>query len=107
MTVLPFQLNAREYSVLIAFDDEGIERIRLYDPGELHLSMLGPPWIHLKLRDVIVTYCNADDLVRANEMCAAGDQKGAYRWLTRGFVFRPDQGDHDGPPVSLRSDKRS
>lgn len=107
MTVLPFQINAREYSVIMAFDEEGLGRIRQYDPGELHLYTLGPPWTLLKLKDVIVTYCTASDLDRVLELCRAGDTRAACRWLTRGFKFRPEEGDHDQPPVSLKKENPS
>ncbi len=101
MIVIPFQVDPRQYSVMVAFDEEGLDRLRKYDPGELVLSKLGPPWTGLKLKDVVITFCNADDLERVKRWCTVGDVKSAYKWLTRGWQFRPDLGDHDRDPESL------
>lgn len=102
MIVLPFQIDNERYSVLLALDDEGLQRVKQYDPAELVLDKLGEPWTHLKLKDVLVTYCNAQDLKRVQELSDEGNPQAAYRYLTRGWVFRPDLGDHDNPPTSLK-----
>lgn len=102
MIILPFQIDAEQYSVLMALDDDGLARIKRYDPAELTVTSLGSPWTSLRLKDVLVTYCNAQDLDHVQRLIALGTPRKALRYLSRGWEFRPDLGDSDDPPISLK-----
>jgi hypothetical protein len=103
MIVIPFQVSKTQYSVYVGFDDEGIDRMKAYDPGELTMNKLPPAFRALELKDVIVGYCSEADFTRVQQMMIEdGNPVRALRHLTRGFKFRPDAGDHDGPYLSAK-----
>jgi len=103
MIVIPFQLNDREYSVFVMLQDDNLERIRIYDPAEVQINKLGERFQKLKLKDVIIGYGTDDDQRKVLELCGAGQPREALKYLSRGFAFRPDQGDHDFGPLSLKT----
>ncbi len=103
MIVIPFFVSETEYSIYVGFDDEGIKRLQAYDPGELALQKLSKPWTDMQLRDVLIGYCTAADMEECMQvMRREGDVKVILRHLSRGWRYRPELGDNDGPPSSLR-----
>jgi hypothetical protein len=103
--VIPFAIDARRYSVYVGFDDEGMERLKAYDPGELVLKQLGEPWISRELKDVLIGYCSPADFAKIQEIIAETNNPGeALLYLTRGWKYRPDAGDHDFGPISVKID---
>jgi len=102
LRVIPWQVDATHYSVMIVLQDGNIDRMRAYDPVEIPLSMMGPTFAGLELRDVTVTYATDADLREVERLAQQGEIRDALRYLTRGFRFRPDRGDHDGPPSTLK-----
>lgn len=106
MISIPFQISEREYCVYIGFDEEGLERMKAYDPGEVIVRDFGPPFTQLRLKDIIVGYYTAKDLEEIQRLGAAGKGREALRHLTRGYAFRPERGDHpNGKPLSLFRDE--
>jgi hypothetical protein len=105
MILIPFQINAREYNVFIALDDQSLERIGAYDPAQVQAQEMGGAFRHLKLKTVLVGYANEEDVQRVLKIIRRdGDPREALQFLSRGFEFRPDdKGDHDGPPLSLKT----
>jgi hypothetical protein len=102
MLSIPFQINEREYSVYLGFDDEGLERMKAYDPGEVVVRDFGLPYNRLRLKDIIVGYYSAKDFEDIQLLVAEGKPKEVLRLLTRGYAFRPDKGDYaGGKPLSL------
>lgn len=97
LRVIPWQVDATHYSLMIVLQEGNIERLREYDPVEVPLTMLGPKFAGLQLRDVTVTYATDEDIREVERLGQQGDIRGALRYLTRGFRFRPDRGDHDNP----------
>jgi hypothetical protein len=103
MESLPFRINDTEYSLFVVFEDENIERIREQDPAEVHLPLLGDRWYkELRLRDVIITYANAEDLKTFHDLCMQDKAREAMQFLCRGFRYRPDRGDNDAMYRSLK-----
>ncbi|TAL03527.1 MAG: hypothetical protein EPO08_03915 [Rhodospirillaceae bacterium] len=101
--MIPFQVSATEYSVFVCLQDENIERMRQYDPAEVTLNKIGFPG---KLKDVIIGYGTDEDFERISRALNSGtDVRAVLRTLSRGFRYRPDQGDHDGPYLSARAEK--
>jgi hypothetical protein len=76
--------------------------MRQYDPAEVNIPKLGGYWWRLKLRDVVLAYATAADWEHAKQLFDAGEGQAAMRYLSRGFRYRPDQGDHDDPYKSLK-----
>ncbi len=103
MTVIPFAVNETEYSVYIGLDDQAWERLKAYDPGELVLEKLSQPWINMKLKGVLFGYCSDSDLLECQRISQQTDDiQAVLKYLSRGWRFEPDAGDHDGPPLSVR-----
>lgn len=102
LRVIPWQVDATHYSLMIVLQDGNIERLREHDPVEVPLTMLGPKFAGLQLRDVTVTYATDEDIREVERLGQQGDIRDALRYLTRGFRFRPDRGDHDDPPKRLQ-----
>lgn len=104
MTVIPFRHNADEYSIFCALDSEGVARIKAYDPAQLEISKLGDPWQGLRLRGVLVGYVTTADIEHIRKMLAtdANNVEDILKYLSRGFAFRPEAGDHDGPYLSMK-----
>jgi hypothetical protein len=88
------------YSITVVLENDNIDRMWKYDPASVVLASLGRPWSELKLKDLVITYATEEEKGRVLEMCASGQVIDALRLLSRGFQFRPDQGDYDGPYVS-------
>jgi hypothetical protein len=103
MFVIPFRISAREYSMYIVLDDENLERIKKYDPAEVTLRSMGGEWARSTLKDVIIAYATSAEQQQVLELCATGKVKDALRLLSRGFRYRPDQGDYDGPYLSAKT----
>ncbi|HTA46407.1 MAG TPA: hypothetical protein VK789_28385 [Bryobacteraceae bacterium] len=104
LIVIPFQINAREYSLFIALDDQSVERIKAYDPAQVEMGKLPPLWTNLRLNTILVGYATNIDVARITEMLqGADDPRKALQFLSRGFAFKPDQGDYDGPYLDAQA----
>lgn len=101
MFVIPFQVNATEYSIFVALQDDSLARMKEYDPAEVNLNKLG--FEKLKLKDVIIGYATDADFQECMKLANGGDVRILLRRLSRGFLFRPEAGDYDGPPLSLKA----
>jgi hypothetical protein len=102
--IIPFSVNRHEYSVFVGIPDESIDRMRAYDPVEVPIRNLPEKWRSYRLKDVIIGYCTQEDYDTILPLIKADDFQGALRHLTRGFRYRPDLGDHDGPMLDVKSD---
>ncbi len=96
MLVLPFQISRTEYSIFVALPQDSIDRMRAYDPAEVTIAKLGGRYADLKLKDLIIGYATADDEKAVMKIIREeNDPRKALKFLTRGFRYRPDMGDHD------------
>jgi hypothetical protein len=68
------------------------------------LRSLGGGWAGSTLKDVIIAYATAAEQQRVLELCSAGQVKDALRLISRGFRYRPDRGDYDGPYLSAKNE---
>jgi hypothetical protein len=97
MNIIPYRLNEKEYSIFVALGEDSIERIRAYDPGMFDLEKLPEPWPGLMLRQVLIGYATEADMAHVAKMKLDGaDMRECLLFLSRGWQFRPDLGDHDG-----------
>jgi hypothetical protein len=97
MFIIPLGIEPGIYSIFVVLDDDNLERIKKYDPAEIVTKSLGPPWTGRKLKDIVITYATAAEQAQVIAMCREGRIREALRLLTRGWQYRPDRGDYDGP----------
>lgn len=102
MLVIPFRYDVVSYSVFVVLSDENLTRLREYDPAEVTVDKLGPPWASMRLKDVIIAYATARELEALTHLRTDGEVRRALMDLSRGFKFRPDRGDSDAPYRSVR-----
>jgi len=75
--------------------------MKAYDPVEVPIKDLPPEYSGLTFKDVIVTFATDADVAHVEQLARAGQGREALRYLTRGFRYRPDRGDHDRPLEDL------
>lgn len=102
MFCLPFQTSPTEFTVFVFLQEENIARMREYDPAEVITTRLGGEFQKLRLSEIVIGFATEEDFERVMELCQRGEPKEALRHLTRGFRYRPDQGDRDGPYLSVK-----
>lgn len=105
MFALPIQVSESEYAVYVFLENENLERMREYDPAVVTAQALGESFARLRFKEVIIGYATQEDLAKVIGMCGDGKPREALRYMTRGFRYRPDRGDHDGPYLSLKPSK--
>lgn len=94
MICIPMIKDATTFDVFVCLKDEGIGRIRNYDPAEVIAEKFGLS--PRKMGCVIIGY--ATDAEEAELLRASKDQIPALlRKLSRGFAFKPKEGDNDLP----------
>lgn len=96
MMVLPVAINDREFDLWIVLTPENLARMCQYDPAELVKANLGEPWTGMQIRNVMLTAVT-DEEARELPARSRANLEGALRWLSRGFKYRPEAGDHDEP----------
>lgn len=98
MMIVPFQISKTEYSIVVLLENDNMERIREHDPAEITIKKLPPEWTRLKLNAVLITYLGPEEKDRFLALCDDDRVQQALRFATRGWRYRPDQGDHDHGP---------
>jgi hypothetical protein len=109
LMVIPFNFGEGWYSIMIVLQEGNVSRIRAHDPAVVQVAdiMAHVPSTSMgHLRDVIVTYATAEDIAYVERCADEGRPSDGLKRLTRGYRYRPDLGDHDGPPELLGSDKQ-
>lgn len=101
MMTIPLALNNTFYTLFVILEAENVTRLRANDPAEIVLDKLGQDWAQMILKDVVILMPSNEDLQIAMDLFKADKAKEAMRYLTRGWHFRPDQGDHDLNYTSL------
>lgn len=94
---IPFMVSATHFSLMIVLLQEGIDRIRAYDPAEVPLKEIPP--MPGTLKDIIITYATPEEMQTVIQLTKAGKGFDALRLLTRGYRFRPERG--DGGPMEV------
>ena len=97
MLAIPFQINSTDYNVFVALEQDNIDRMKAYDPAQLEPLKLGMPWVGMRLNVVIIGFAMASDVEEAQRLAATGKGHEIPKLLSRGFQFKPEAGDHDGP----------
>lgn len=105
MTLLSLCLNEREYDLIIVLDDANIERIKQYDPAVIETIKTRSQTGGRRVRNVMISYMTAEDEAHIMRMHAEGASiLDVTTYLSRGFAYRPDLGDHDGPYLDTQTE---
>lgn len=98
MILLPIETEGhKEDAVIIVLDPSQIERLNMADPAEVVLRQTGK-----HLVNPTIQICLERPSKEWTRILQSGDLKAILKFLGRGFKFRPDKGDHDRGPESLR-----
>lgn len=98
MLTIPLQVDPTQFDLFVVLNEEGLERIKKYDPAELVLEKLGPRWSGtLRLRAILICYASpeeAKELIAARTSLELGK---LVNKLLRGWSFQPGKGASDSP----------
>lgn len=97
MMMIPFAVGSGEYSVFVILEGDNLRRMADNDPAQLNIWKLPEEFQRLTLRDVILASPNDADIAKAIGMIRTGKPKEAFEYLSRGFKFKPKEGDNDLP----------
>jgi hypothetical protein len=103
MIILPFAVGPGMCSIFVLLGDENIERIKEYDPAEVTLNKLPEPWVHMKVKDVVIGYATDAESLELVSCRDSESRQEALKRLMRGWKFRPDKGDNDDPYKRVES----
>lgn len=102
MLVIPFSLDDENYSVIMCLDQNAITRVQDHDPAVLVTAKIGKPFEKRRLKEIYVTFVSDTDLAEVLRLQETDDGMAVIHFLCRGLCFRPEMGDNNGPPMSLR-----
>ncbi len=102
MMCVPFAIDDKHYSVFVVLEDENLERMRAYDPAELVLSKVEGNFPGKRLKDIVIGYATAADVAEVLRLANDGKPREALKYLSRGWAFKPEAGDYDGPYLSVK-----
>jgi hypothetical protein len=100
--IIPFQVSPTQFSIMVILSEGSIERIKQYDPSEI---VVGNEWDHLKLDRVIIGHLTDSEMDKLEQRIKLGwkvDPITICRSISRGFQYRPDLGDHDRGPETIK-----
>ena len=97
MLVIPIELKDGGYDLMIVLEADNLSRMRENDPAIVELDKLVGPWQGRELREIHIVAPTAEDLVKAITMAKERKLIAALKFLERGWLFRPEQGDHNQP----------
>lgn len=106
--LVPFQISPTQYNLLIIMTPGGLERMRQYDPCEIHIGevveQMGPEWQKLTLNQISIGFLEEWEREEVIDRKKSGeiDFKKIYDRVYRGFKFRPELGDHDKGPEHIQ-----
>jgi hypothetical protein len=96
MLILPIETtDHKEDALVIVLGPDNIERMQEADPCEV----FGYPHTLVKPK---VMVCFEKPSPEWNTVLHSGNLQQILKYLTRGFKFRPELGDHDRGPESLK-----
>lgn len=97
MIVLPIETpNHADDVLIIVLGDDSLERMARADPAEVKCKELGRNLINPR-----VVICHEKDSPEFARLLQARNLSKICEFLSRGFAFRPDKGDHDRGPTPL------
>lgn len=102
MISIPVARKDNTYDVFIVMGNENLRRIVSHDPAEMDTLKLGHPWNTMKLRTVVMMFGTDEEREDLLKCKNHKDVQDALKKLSRGFKYRPEMGDHDGPYYNIK-----
>lgn len=102
MQLIPVTISTLEFDLWVILEHENMERLRAYDPGEIIVDKFPEPWRSMRVRNIQLCYATPLDMAEVTMRLKAGEIQTALKFLSRGFKYRPDAGDHDDPYKSKK-----
>lgn len=102
MMMIPFVVSDDEYSVFVILEKENVERMRDNDPAQINIWKMPDQLRKRRLRDVILASPSSEDVAKAITLVNDGQTQKALTYLSRGFKFKPKEGDSDLPYGAIR-----
>lgn len=100
MMMIPFRVGGDSYSVFVILEAENVARMKDNDPAQINVWKLPEEFRRLTLRDVIIATPSPEDIAEAILLLRSGKPKNALEMLSRGFAFKPKEGDNDLPYIA-------
>jgi hypothetical protein len=100
MLMLPFPYEGK-LKLLIVLEDDNVQRIKEHDCAEINWAHLGQ-FANLRPSTITIGYANPAEMKQIQQWAQTGNIRDCIKLVTEGFKFRPEMGDHDHGPVSLR-----
>lgn len=102
MIAIPYGCTAETFSVFVILQDDNLARIKSYDPAALTINKLPRTYDGLRLVEVNIGYATESEVEELMEMATTSGIEAILKKLSRGFKYKPDAGDHDGPYEGAR-----
>lgn len=101
MLILPIITQGhRRDALIVILGPDNLERMKGGDPAEVKLTDLRR--VGKGLVDPAIMLCYEEPTAALNRLIQAGDLKALIKHLQRGWKFRPEAGDHDRGPQSVK-----
>lgn len=101
MMILPLETENHEHDALIiVLDPDNLERMKGGDPAEVKLKQLRQAGKNLV--DPAIVLCYEKPSPKFNRLIQSGDTLAVIQYLQRGWQYRPEAGDHDRGPESIK-----
>lgn len=97
MLAIPAQVGPSQYDLFLVLQKDGLERIQRYDPANVDITELPPPWNMMSVRTVHICYATEEECMSFSKKTT----QEIWEVLSRGWEFRPDLGDHDRGPERI------
>jgi hypothetical protein len=98
------RLTADITDLFLLLDTFQMERMMMHDPTQFDWQSLPGNHANSRLGHIVVAWLTTDELKQIQDLAdnnRPGWQREALLLVFRGFRFRPELGDHDGPPTEL------
>lgn len=100
--MLPIPQNENKLSLLIVLEDDNVARIKEHDCAEIHWNQVQRMYPRMTPATIGIAYATPSEMVQIQAFIEKDDVKSAIKLLTVGFKYRPEAGDHDFGPVSIK-----
>jgi hypothetical protein len=104
MLLLPVPWKGK-LKLLVVLQDENVERIKQHDCAEVIWAHLGQ-YQNMRPESITIGYASPDEMQQIVKWAEAGEIVECIKLVTGGFKYRPEAGDHDFGPVSLKKEKQ-
>lgn len=100
--IVPWAVSPVSYQLAVILEDDNLKRIKEYDPAEVLTDKLGAPWTGMKLVGITIHYATTKEIQELSRCVNPAQATAMLRSLSRGWKYRPKEGDHDGNYGSVK-----